>query len=175
MENIKKLLGDSYHEGITLEEVDNFLKDKKMVDLSTGKYVDKDKYDRLNDDLKNSKTSYEELATKTKNYDELVKFKEESDAKAKQDEIVKQLKDNGFKDEFVDFGLFQVQSGHIKQDDKFADNIKQFLNDNKQYQKPAAPNLLPPNLSTIISGQDNSNSNQPKQVTTPSWNKNRGF
>lgn len=45
-ENLKGLMGESYHEGITAEEVNNFFADKNFADLSTGQYVDKNKYDR---------------------------------------------------------------------------------------------------------------------------------
>lgn len=45
-ENLKGLLGDAYHEGITAEEVNNFFAGKNFADLSTGQYVDKNKYDR---------------------------------------------------------------------------------------------------------------------------------
>ncbi len=44
-EELKALLGDAYKENMTLEEVGEFFKGKKFADLSTGKYVDKDKYD----------------------------------------------------------------------------------------------------------------------------------
>ena len=75
-EELKALLGDAYKEDMTLEEVGNALKGKKLVDLSTGRYVDKDKFDtqvnnlnaklsekeqelnaRLTDDEKNAKAS----------------------------------------------------------------------------------------------------------------------
>lgn len=45
-ENLKDLLGEAYHEGITAEEVNNFFAGKNFADLSTGMYVDKNKYDR---------------------------------------------------------------------------------------------------------------------------------
>ena len=45
-ENLKGLLGEAYHEGITAEEVNNFFAGKNFADLSTGQYVDKNKYDR---------------------------------------------------------------------------------------------------------------------------------
>ena len=44
-EELKALLGDAYKENMTLEEVGAFFKGKKFADLSTGKYVDKDKFD----------------------------------------------------------------------------------------------------------------------------------
>ena len=45
-ENLKDLLGEEYHDGITAEEVNNFFAGKNFADLSTGQYVDKNKYDR---------------------------------------------------------------------------------------------------------------------------------
>lgn len=45
-ENLKGLMGESYHEGLTAEEVNSFFAGKNFADLSTGQYVDKNKYDR---------------------------------------------------------------------------------------------------------------------------------
>ena len=39
---LKELLGDSYKEELTHAEIDALLKDKKLADLNTGRYVDKD-------------------------------------------------------------------------------------------------------------------------------------
>lgn len=50
-EELKALLGDSYKEGMTLEEVGAFFKGKKFADLSTGQYVDKNKFDNTVNDL----------------------------------------------------------------------------------------------------------------------------
>ena len=44
LEFMKDLMGDSYKEGITLDEVKEFMSGKKFADLSTGNYVDKGKY-----------------------------------------------------------------------------------------------------------------------------------
>lgn len=46
MPTLKEMLGDSYKEGMTLDEVSTFFEGKKYVDLSTGAYVDKDKFDK---------------------------------------------------------------------------------------------------------------------------------
>lgn len=43
--NLKDLLGTNYHEGMTFEEVSAALNGMKLVDLSTGAYVDKNKYE----------------------------------------------------------------------------------------------------------------------------------
>ena len=45
-DNLKDMLGEAYHDGITAEEVNKFFAGKKFADLSTGLYVDKNKYDR---------------------------------------------------------------------------------------------------------------------------------
>ena len=55
-ENLKGLLGEAYHEGITAEEVNNFFAGKNFADLSTGQYVDKNKYDRDIQSLNNTIT-----------------------------------------------------------------------------------------------------------------------
>lgn len=45
-ENLKGLMGESYHEGLTAEEVNSFFAGKNFADLSTGQYVEKNKHDR---------------------------------------------------------------------------------------------------------------------------------
>lgn len=42
--NLQEMLGDAYHEGITIEEINTALSGKKLADLSTGNYVDAHKY-----------------------------------------------------------------------------------------------------------------------------------
>lgn len=42
--NIQEMLGEAFHEGITIEEINTALSGKKFADLSTGNYVDKNKY-----------------------------------------------------------------------------------------------------------------------------------
>lgn len=50
--NLKEVLGDAYKEGMTFEEVSNFFEGKKFADLSTGNYVDKNKYESEVNSLK---------------------------------------------------------------------------------------------------------------------------
>lgn len=45
-ENLKGMMGEAYHEGMTAEEVNNFFAGKNFADLSTGQYVEKNKYER---------------------------------------------------------------------------------------------------------------------------------
>lgn len=43
--DLKEVLGDAYKDGMTFDEINNFFADKKFADLSTGNYVDKNKYE----------------------------------------------------------------------------------------------------------------------------------
>lgn len=49
--NLQEILGEAYHEGITVDEINTALNGKKFADLSTGNYIDKNKYDREVADL----------------------------------------------------------------------------------------------------------------------------
>jgi len=42
--NLQEMLGDAFHEGMSLDEINTALSGKKFADLSTGKYVDAHKY-----------------------------------------------------------------------------------------------------------------------------------
>ena len=44
MTNLKEFLGNAYKSGMTIEEAENALAGKNLVDLSTGEYVSKAKY-----------------------------------------------------------------------------------------------------------------------------------
>lgn len=53
MPTLKEMLGDSYKEGMTLDEVSTFFEGKNFADLSTGAYVDKNKFDNQVNTLTN--------------------------------------------------------------------------------------------------------------------------
>ena len=71
--NLKEVLGDAYKEGMTFEEVSNFFEGKKFADLSTGNYVDKNKYE----------SEVNSLKTQKKKKDTALKNKMSDDEKAK--------------------------------------------------------------------------------------------
>ena len=79
--NLKEVLGDAYKEGMTFEEVSNFFEGKKFADLSTGNYVDKNKYES---EVNSLKTQLSEKDTALKNRmsdDEKIKLaQQEKDA-----------------------------------------------------------------------------------------------
>jgi hypothetical protein len=54
--DLQTLMGDAYKDGITIEEINEFMKGKKLADLSTGQYVDKNKYTNEVDSLKKQLT-----------------------------------------------------------------------------------------------------------------------
>ena len=51
MPTLKEMLGDSYKDGMSFDDVATFFEGKKFADLSTGAYVDKDKFDKQVDSL----------------------------------------------------------------------------------------------------------------------------
>ena len=93
MDELQALLGDSYKEGMTVEEIGEFFKGKKFADLSTGNYVDKNKYtneiNNLNNQLSQTQKELNDKLTddekNTKAYNDLVKQNEQ---------LQKQLADN---------------------------------------------------------------------------------
>lgn len=56
--DLKEVLGDAYKDGMTFDEINNFFANKKFADLSTGNYVDKNKYEN------EVKTLQEQLSAK---------------------------------------------------------------------------------------------------------------
>ena len=56
-------MGEAYHDGITVDEVDAFFAKGKYVDLSSGKYVDKSKHDRVEQELASLKESTKDYET----------------------------------------------------------------------------------------------------------------
>lgn len=93
MPTLKEMLGDSYKEGMTFDDVSAFFEGKNYADLSTGNYVDKNKYDNkvneLSGQLKDTQNKLNEKLTD-----------DEKTAKASQDqanrikELEKLLSDN---------------------------------------------------------------------------------
>lgn len=179
--DLKELLGDSYKEELTHAEINALIKDKKLVDLSTGRYVDKDKYDRAIKERDEAKNSLADVNEKYKDYDSLKDYHEKGVKAEKDSKVKSKLTEAGVKDEFLDYVLFQVESGKIdgKDENKLVENTKTWLNDNKQYAKetqptpptPPAPNRVLP--GTNLPGGDGNQGNTPKVISTPSWNKNR--
>lgn len=93
MATLQEMLGDSYKEGMSIEEINNFFKDKNYADLSSGNYVDKNKFD-------NQVNSLTKQLNETKSQLDAKLTDEEKSAKASQQqadriaELEGLLKDN---------------------------------------------------------------------------------
>ena len=52
--NLQEILGESYTEGMSIDDINKALSNMKLVDLSSGNYVDKHKYENEVSKLKNT-------------------------------------------------------------------------------------------------------------------------
>ena len=90
---LKELLGDAYKEGMTFEEVSNFFEGKKFADLSTGNYVDKNKYESEVNSLKTQLSEKDsQLKSKMSDDEKITALQKEKDAEIER--LKKLLTDN---------------------------------------------------------------------------------
>ena len=86
--NLKDLLGDSFKEGMTFADIETALAGMKLADLSTGAYVDKNKYEADVNKLKGT-ISQKDTELRDKMTDEQ---KRDAD-NAEKDNLIKQLQE----------------------------------------------------------------------------------
>lgn len=143
MANIKELLGDAYHDGMTLEEVDKALEGKKIVDLSTGEYVAKSKYENLETKHKNLQAEFDQVKEQTKDYEALKTenegFKtEKANAELKSKVVKLGIKENAFK--YVK-GDIDAQELVLGDDEKAnVENVKKYLESHPEFATPIEDN-----------------------------------
>lgn len=121
MENLKNLLGDSYKEELSLEDVNAFLEGKKLVDLNSGNYVAKDKYQKVvdkNTEYSNQLKEFNDIKLK---YDEYVQ-------KEKVEKLNNLAKSVNIKEEFIEFALSKVN-----QEEDVETALKEFAKNNPQF------------------------------------------
>ena len=103
--NLKELLGDAYREDMTLEEVEEALKDLNLVDPSTlPKSVSKEIFDKTASELARYKRELKELQEKTMTAEEKLKLELEKAAEA-QAKYAKELSKLRATEIFVTAGL----------------------------------------------------------------------
>jgi len=103
--NLKELLGDAYREDMTLEEVEQALKDLNLVDPSTlPKSVSKEVFDRTASELARYKRELKELQEKNMTAEEKLKLELEKAAEA-QAKYAKELSKLRATEIFVTAGL----------------------------------------------------------------------
>lgn len=101
MENLKNLMGESFKEDLTLQEINDFLQDKNYVDLKSGNYVAKDKYQKQVD-------KYNEALNQLKDYNEIKPRYDEFVQKEKQAKLNELAKAVNIKDDFIEFALMKI-------------------------------------------------------------------
>lgn len=121
MENLKTFLGDAYHDGMTIEEIDTFLEGKKYTDLSSGNYVSKEKYERL-------ETKYKDASTKATEYDSIKAKYDEYVAKEKDATLKEYAKTAKIKEEFIEFALSKVEGS-----ENVEEALKEFAKKNPHF------------------------------------------
>lgn len=84
--DLKELLGTAYKDGMTLEDINSVLANKKFADLDSGKYVNKDMADKKASDLNNQIASLQEQLNNKLTDDE-----KKEQANAEKDKLIKQL------------------------------------------------------------------------------------
>lgn len=179
MENIKNLLGDAYKEGMTLEEVNKALEGKKLVDLSTGEYVSKGKYDTLETKHKNLQAEFDQVKEQTKDFEKIKAenetFKtEKADAELKAKVLKLGIKESAYKYVKGDIIAKELELGDDEKAN--ADSVKKYLESHPEFavEKPSEnPQTPPATITTTITKPENKEG--PKEVVVHSWNKNRGL
>lgn len=161
MQNLKTLLGDAYKEGMTLEEVDKALEGKKLVDLSTGDYVAKAKYDNLETKHKNLQSELEQVKEQTKDYETL---------KAENDTFKAEKEDRELKGKIVALGIRENAYKYVKgdivakeleiTDDEAANkaNVKKYLETHPEFatqETPPAKNVFKRQIGTSVHNDPN--------------------
>lgn len=91
--DLKELLGDAYKDGMTFDEISAALSSKKLADLSTGKYVNKEMADAEKTKLENEKKDLEtQLNAKLTDDEKTAKIAAEKDKQI--EKLMQQLKAN---------------------------------------------------------------------------------
>lgn len=182
MPDLKELLGDAYKEGMTFDEASAAIKDRKLVDLDAGGYVGKGKYDAAIKERDAAIKERDESIAKQKDYDDLVKYRDENEAAKADKALLEKLTGYGVKPDMAEFVKFQIASNKIergKDDKALEENVKKFLKENPQYaaeQKPDPKQQKPaPHINTGAGDQsgDKGGYQPAKKVISHPWNRRR--
>lgn len=114
---LKDLLGSAYKEGMTEAEIDAALAAGKYVNLKDGKYVDKDKYDRL-------ETEHNTLRANSKKTEDLQKELDSLKAEKADRELNDKLVGYGFKKDALKYVKGDIADKSLVIGDKDDDNKK---------------------------------------------------
>ena len=135
-------MGSSYHEGITVEEINTFFGSGKFVNLNEGNYVDKDKYQKAISERDSYKTSLDELTEKTKDYDTL---------KTENDAFKGEKADAELKAKLKGYGIDEKAFKYVKGD---INDKTLVIGDDDKANKTAVANYLKENPQFAIKGSN---------------------
>lgn len=136
MANIKELLGSDYKEGMSLEDVDKALSNKKLVDLSTGDYVAKAKYDTLETKHKNLQAEFDQVKEQTKDYDKLKSENETFKSERASADLKKKLTDNGINEKYFNYVKLDIDGKKLEigDDEKVNKaNVEKYLKEHPEF------------------------------------------
>lgn len=123
--SLKDIMGSAYKQDMTLQEVEAFFEgNSKIVNLSNGGYVSKEKFDDVNN-------KYQNLMNDTKDFED-IKSKYQTLVEKQEKDGQLALINKHVKPEFAEYVLFQMKQGN-KLGDKLEDNIKAYVKENSQY------------------------------------------
>lgn len=145
---LKDLLGSAYKEGMTEAEIDAALSAGKYVNLKDGRYVDKDKYDRLEQE-------HNTLKANSKSVEELQKENESLKAEKADRDLTDKLLGLGFKKDSLKYVKGDIADKSLVIGDKDDDNKKavaEYLKAHPQFgeTKQPAPKGKPVVIGTQI-------------------------
>ena len=152
-EGLKALMGDAYHDGITVEEADAFFGKGKFADLGSGKYVDKSKYDRIEQELTTLKESTKDYDT-LKSENETFKAKE-ADATLKEKLVGLGINGDFFKYVKSDIGDKVLVLGDNETENKNA--VAEYLKSHPQFAKDASNQSSVKSTKVITTKVENNN------------------
>lgn len=173
MENLKKLLGEGYKDGISLEEIDALIGKGKYVDLSTGNYVDKDKYSKLVKEIDQLKSSFNELTEKTKDYDSLRTENEAFKVEKADNDLKSKLKSLGVSEDVFKYVKSDINEKLLvlgKDDNANKESVKKYLESHPQFAIKTNDDVVGGKINNPIPTVQSV-----KTVKTQEWNKNRNI
>lgn len=152
---LKDIMGSAFKDNLTVEEIVAFFEgNNKIVNLSNGGYVSKEKFDDLN-------SKYQEIVNNTKDYDEV---------KGKYQELVEKQEKDGHlaiinkhvKPEFSEFAYYQLKQKELI-NEQLEENVKNYVKENAQYgivkETPKQTRVINTFVNTNDGGDPNKSTN----------------
>lgn len=135
MEELKALFGEG---ALTADEFTAKVAEKgfKLVDLNSGAYVAKEKFDRQKADF--DKYKAENDISKYADYDEIVKERNLLKAEKEEAALVSEVAAAGVAEPFRKFVLSEVR-GNVTEQKPFKQALEEYLKENEQYKQAAQP------------------------------------